>query len=165
LLAGRARAILLGGGDRQMTADWRIRRLGPDDAAALLQTDVFDGPATPEGCIRFLGPPGAARPVNILLVAERAGRIVGFASGTVLDHPDKPPGLFVQEVGVNPDARRRGIGGALVLALRAEGRKQGCTTSWVLTEPDNTPARALYTGTGGVQTVGVVIVEWEEDEA
>lgn len=145
-----------------MTTDWRIRRLGPEDAAALLQTDVFDAPSTPEGCARFLGQPEAARPDNILMVAEQAGRIVGFASGTVLDHPDKPPSLFVQEVGVNPDAQREGIGRALVLALRAEGRLQGCTTAWVLTEPDNTPARALYTGTGGVETVGVVLVEWDE---
>ncbi|MES2914394.1 MAG: GNAT family N-acetyltransferase [Pseudomonadota bacterium] len=145
-----------------MTTDWRIRRIGPEDAAALFPTDVFDGPATPEGCARFLGPPGAARPDTILLVAEAAGRIVGFASGTVLDHPDKPPGLFVQEVGVNPDAQRRGIGRALILALRAEGRRLGCATSWVLTEPDNSPARALYAGSGGVETVGLVMVEWDE---
>jgi len=156
------RATLMGGGDRQMTAGWYIRRIGPEEAAALLQTDVFDGPATPEGCARFLGQHGAARPENILMVANEAGRIVGFASGTVLDHPDKAPSLFVQEVGVNPEAQRQGIGRALVLALLAEGRKQGCTTSWVLTEPDNAPARALYTGTGGVETVGVVMVEWEE---
>ena len=145
-----------------MTAEWRIRRLGPDDAAALLQTDVFDGPATPEGCARFLGQPGVASADNILLVAEQTGRIVGFASGTVLCHPDKPPGLFVQEVGVNDDAQRQGIGRALTLALRAEGRRQGCAASWVLTEPDNDPARALYTSTGGVETVGVVMVEWDE---
>jgi ribosomal protein S18 acetylase RimI-like enzyme len=147
-----------------MTPSWQIRRLGPDDAAAVLAADVFDGPATPEGTGRFLGQAGAADPRNILMVAELAGQIVGFASGTVLDHPDKPPNLFVQEVGVNDAAQRQGIGRALVVALRAEGRKAGCAASWVLTEVDNGPARALYTSTGGVETLGVVMVEWDEDD-
>ncbi len=142
-----------------MTPDWQIRRLGPDDAAAVLAADVFDGPATPEGTRRFLGQAGAGDRRNILMVAEMAGEILGFASGTVLDHPDKPPNLFVQEVGVNDDAQRQGIGRALVVALRAEGRKSGCTATWVVTETDNTAARALYTGTGGVETLDVVMVE------
>ncbi|MCU0903438.1 MAG: GNAT family N-acetyltransferase [Tabrizicola sp.] len=147
-----------------MTRDWQIRCVGPEAAAAVLAADVFDGPATAEATRRFLGQPGSADPRNILILAERAGRIVGFASGTVLDHPDKPPSLFVQEVGVNDDARRQGIGRALVQALRAEGRKAGCTTSWVLTDADNGPARALYSGAEGVETPGVVMVEWEEGE-
>lgn len=147
-----------------MTTDWQIRRLGPGDAVKVMAADVFDGPATQVGTLRFLGAPGAADCRNILMVAELAGEVVGFASGTVLDHPDKPPSLFVQEVGVNDNAQRRGIGRALVQALRAEGRKAGCTTSWVLTDTDNAAARALYTGTGGVETSGVVMVEWGEDE-
>jgi ribosomal protein S18 acetylase RimI-like enzyme len=146
-------------------ADWTLRRLGPEDADAVLAADVFDLPATGDGTHRFLGDPGAADPRNILIVAERDGRILGFASGTVLDHPDKPRNLFVQEVGVNEDAQRRGIGRALVLALRDEGRKLGCQATWVLTDGDNAPARALYTSSGGVETTGVVMVEWPEDES
>jgi ribosomal protein S18 acetylase RimI-like enzyme len=68
----------------------------------------------------------------------------------------------LQEVGVNENVQRQGIGRALVLALRDEGRGLGCTSAWVLTEADNTPARALYSGTGGVETTGVVMVEWKE---
>jgi ribosomal protein S18 acetylase RimI-like enzyme len=142
--------------------DWIIRRIRPEEAEQVLQADVFDGPALGPATARFLGQPGAADPCNILMVAELGGRFVGFASGTVLDHPDKPRTLFLQEVGVNEDAQRQGIGRALVLALRDEGRRLGCTTSWVLTEADNTPARSLYSGTGGVETTGVVMVEWEE---
>lgn len=145
-----------------MTA-WRIRRAGPADEAAILGADVFDGPATQDGTARFLD--ARAFPRDILMIADLDGRIVGFASGTVLFHPDKAPQLFVQEVGVNEEARRQGIARALVLAVRAEGRKQGCTTSWVLTEPDNAAARALYIGTGGVETTEVVMIEWEEDPA
>lgn len=141
---------------------WTIRQLGPGDVAAVLAAEVFDGPATEAATRRYLGHPGAADPRNILLVAEQEGRIVGFASGTVLDHPDKAPSLFVQEVGVNDDARRKGIARALLAALRAEGRARGCRTTWVLTEGDNTPARALYTAAGGVETGGVVMIEWDE---
>jgi ribosomal protein S18 acetylase RimI-like enzyme len=143
-----------------MTANWQIRRLWPEDAAAVLAADVFDGPATPEGTARFLGAVGSGDPRNILMVAEQAGAIVGFASGTVLDHPDKAPNLYVQEVGVNDEAQRQGIGRALVEALRDEGRKLGCTSAWVMTEADNIPARALYADGGGVEVQGVVMVEW-----
>lgn len=144
-----------------MTA-WRIRRAGPADEAAILAADVFDGPATRDGTARFLGEGAAER--DILMLADIAGRIVGFASGTVLYHPDKTPQLFIQEVGVNEDARRLGIGRALVLAIRAEGRKQGCATAWVLTEADNTAARALYVEAGGEETPGVVMVDWDEGD-
>jgi GNAT superfamily N-acetyltransferase len=144
-----------------MTA-WRIRRAGPVDEAAILAADVFDGPATHAGTARFLDAGKDAR--DILMLAEIAGRIVGFASGTVLYHPDKAPQLFVQEVGVNEDAQRQGIARALVHAIRAEGRKQGCTSAWVLTDAENLAARALYVKAGGAETTGVVMVEWEEED-
>ncbi len=160
-----ARASLSDGRDRPMTAPWTIRLARPEYAVAVLAADVFDGPATAAGTRRFLGTPGTADQRNILMIAEQAGRIVGFASGTVTDHPDKPPSLFVQEVGVNEDAQRLGIGRALILALRAEGRNRGRRSSWVLTGPDNTAARALYNTTGGVETPGVVMVEWDEGDA
>jgi ribosomal protein S18 acetylase RimI-like enzyme len=155
-------ATLRTAGDRQMTANWEIRRLWPKDAATVLAADVFDGPATPEGTARFLGAVGSADPRNILMVAEQAREIVGFASGTVLDHPDKAPTLFVQEVGVNDEAQRQGIGRALVKALQEEGRKLGCASAWVLTEADNAAARALYAHGGGVEAQGVVMVEWHD---
>lgn len=141
---------------------WRIRQVGPAEAAAVLAADVFDGPALAGSVAAFLGAPGAGDPRNILLLAEIGDRAVGFASGTVLDHPDKPRALFLQELGVNEDARRQGIALALVAALRAEGRRRGCQVTWVLTEPDNAPARAVYAAAGGVEVPGIVMVEWDE---
>jgi ribosomal protein S18 acetylase RimI-like enzyme len=128
----------------------------------VLAADVFDDPANAPATARFLGTPGASDARNILVLAEMNGRIVGFASGTVLDHPDKPRNLFVQELGVNDEARRRGIARALMAALRSEGRARGCSATWVLTEEDNHAARATYAATGAEETTGVVMYEWKE---
>lgn len=143
-------------------ADWRIRQVDARDAAAVLAADVFDGPAVAGAVERFLGAAGADDPRNILLLAEIDDRAVGFASGTVLDHPDKPRALYVQELGVNEEARRQGIARALIAALREAGRRRGCEVSWVLTEADNAAARATYAAAGGRETTGVVMVEWDE---
>ena len=80
----------------------------------------------------------------------------------MLDHPDKPRALFIQELGVNEEARRQGIAKALIAALRAAGRQRGCEVSWVLTEAENAAARAAYAAAGGLETTGVVMVEWDE---
>jgi aminoglycoside 6'-N-acetyltransferase I len=137
-----------------------IQLAGPGDAAEVLAADVFDGPALPQAVARFLGG-GAA---NILMLARTGGRTVGFVSGTLLDHPDKPRALYVQELGVNEPAQRRGIGRALIAAIRAEGRARGATATWVLTEADNTAARALYAAAGGAETPDVVMFDWDEGE-
>jgi ribosomal protein S18 acetylase RimI-like enzyme len=128
----------------------------------VLAADIFDDPADALATARFLGAPGALDPRNILVLAEMDGRIVGFASGTVLDHPDKPRNLFVQELGVNEEVRRRGIAQALLATLRTEGCARGCSATWVLTEDDNQAARATYAATGAEETTGVVMYEWNE---
>jgi ribosomal protein S18 acetylase RimI-like enzyme len=142
--------------------DWTIHLARPSDAADVLTADVFDHAGDAAATTRFLGSPGAADRRNILFLARMEGRVVGFVSGTVLDHPDKPRNLLLQELGVNEDARRRGIARALLAALRAEGRARGCTITWVLTEGENEAARATYAAAGGIETTGVVMVEWDE---
>jgi ribosomal protein S18 acetylase RimI-like enzyme len=144
---------------------FRIRVLGPEDLDEILAADVFDEAAEPAATRRFLGQVGAGDPRNILVSAERDGRILGFASGTVLDHPDKARNLFIQELGVNEEARRLGLARALLDCLRAEGRARGCEVSWVLTEGDNEAAQATYRAIGGNETTGVVMYEWNEDPA
>lgn len=148
-----------------MSVAIQIWRAGPGDAARVLAARVFDNPANAQATLRFLGKVGLADPRNILLVADLDGSAVGFVSGTVMDHPDKPRGLFVQELGVNEAAQRRGIARTLLAALRAEGRAMGCTATWVLTEEDNAAARATYSATGASETTGVVMYEWTEAAA
>lgn len=143
-------------------AGWRIRKLDPGDAETVLQADVFDGPAKRDSVARFLGPAGAADTRNLMLVAEIHGRIEGFVTAVLTDHPDKPHMLFINELGVNEAFQRQGIGLALLDAIRAEGRARGCEASWVLTEGENRPALALYRAAGGDETRDIVMFGWEE---
>jgi ribosomal protein S18 acetylase RimI-like enzyme len=145
---------------------FRLALAGPRERDRVLSVDVFDGPATVAFVDRFLGSEGNPDARTILVLAHRddggGETVVGFASGVVLDHPDKAPTLFISEIGVNEEARRLGIGRALLVAIRAEGCRRGCQSSWVATEGDNAPARALYTAAGGRETEAVVMYEWDE---
>lgn len=144
--------------------EWRIRLVGPENTPAILAADVFDGPALRDSVQRFLGQPGHPDPRNILLVAETGGRIVGFVSGLVMDHPDKPSILFIAELGVEEEVQRKGIGTALLRSVREEGRRRGCRQSWIATEGDNPAACALYHAAGGKETRDIVMFEWFEDD-
>lgn len=60
----------------------------------------------------------------------------------------------IMTVGTLPDARRRGIGTALVHALLAEDRRRGATEVLLEVRIDNPGARALYEREGFV-TIGI----------
>ena len=75
--------------------------------------------------------------------------MVGFASAVSYVHPDKPPELWINEVGVAPTHHRRGVARALLGLLFEVGRREGCATAWVLTERENGPAMRLYQSCGG----------------
>lgn len=57
-------------------------------------------------------------------------------------------------IGVHPDARRTGIGIALIGVMEADLKKQGVKHIFLEVAADNAPARALYEQTGFVR-VGV----------
>lgn len=123
-----------------------IRLLGPDDASVLdrVAPDVFDDAIDPRRTAEFL-----ADPRHHLAVALLGDQVVGMASAVHYVHPDKPPELWVNEVGVAPPHRRQGLGKRLLEALFAHGRALGCTEAWVGTEESNAAARRLYAAVGG----------------
>jgi ribosomal protein S18 acetylase RimI-like enzyme len=118
-----------------------IRLLGHDEAGVLgrLADGVFDHPVNPRWAAEFL-----ADPTHHLAVALDSGVVVGFASAVHYNHPDKPRELWIDELGVAPEHRRQGIARGLLRALLERARSLGCTQAWVLTEPENGAARALY---------------------
>lgn len=131
-----------------------IRNLGPEDAHILdrVHPDVFDNMPDPSRVWAFL-----ATRVNELVVALDAGMVVGFVSGTVLMHPDKPTAFFIQEVGVADPYQGQGIANKLMRRIGDLARDRGCEDIWVLTEEGNGPARALYKKLGGVEANGLVM--------
>jgi len=126
----------------------KIRMLGPGDAPVLerVADGVFDNKVDARWTSEFL-----ADPRHHLAVAVDGDEVVGMASGVHYVHPDKPPELWVNEVGVAPSHRRRGIGKLLLRALFAHGRTLGCTEAWLGAEESNVAARRLYGAVGGAE--------------
>ncbi len=122
-----------------------IRVLGHDDAAVLdnVADEVFDSPIDPRWRAEFF-----ADPRHHLVVALDGDLVVGMASGVHYVHPDKAPELWINEVGVAPTHQGLGVGRRLVAALVAHAESIGCHEAWVLTSPDNEPAKRMYRAAG-----------------
>ena len=122
-----------------------LRRLGPADLPLLdhVAEDVFDGPILPDQAVFFLASSG-----YLLVVALSGHEVVGQITGMIHRHPDGPPQLYVDNLGVTPARQRQGIGRALIREMIAWGKSLGCEEAWIATERQNTPARRLYADSG-----------------
>ena len=105
---------------------------------------MFDNPIDERLTAEFLQDPR-----HHLAVAVEEGVVVGFASGVHYVHPDKPAELWVNELGVAPTHRRRGVAKGLLYLLFGVGRREGCRVAWVPTERPNARAMRLYESCGG----------------
>jgi len=123
-----------------------IQVLGADDATVLghVAPGVFDRDVDPELAAEFL-----ADRRHHLAVALDGGVVVGMASAVHYVHPDKPPELWIDEVGVAPTYRRQGLGKRVLGALLELGRELECAEAWVLTDREHVPAMGLYSSLGG----------------
>jgi len=123
-----------------------IRLLEAHEAAVLdrVARGVFDNDLDPQCTAEFF-----ADPRHHLAVAIEDGVVVGMASGVHYVHPDKPPQLFINEVGVAPTHQGRGLGRQLVDVLVRHATDLQCTEAWVLTDRTNVVAQRLYEGAGG----------------
>lgn len=132
-----------------------VRLLTRDDIDLLASAgdDVFDFPVRRDYAEAFLDEPN-----SLIAVATVRDRIVGMASAFTYRHPDKPLQLFINEVGVAERWQRRGIGKALVARILEAARALGVAEAWVATEEANAPARALYSGLGGVEDEARAVV-------
>lgn len=132
-----------------------VRVLSAADAGVLaaVADGVFDGPLRPDLLAEFLGDPR-----HHIVVAIDDGIVVGMATALHYLHPDKPPEMWINEVGVAPAHRGRGVGGRLVDALLERGRECGCREAWVVTDAVNAAASALYASRGGAAASEASIV-------
>ena len=127
--------------------DIAVRVLGSHEGHLLgrVANDVFDNAVDPRWCAEFF-----ADPRHHIAVALDGDVVVGMATGVHYVHPDKPPELWINEVGVAPTHEGRGLGRRLVATLIDHGVSLGCREAWVLTSPSNEPAQRMYRAAGGL---------------
>ena len=88
-------------------------------------------------------------------------RPVGMVSGVETTHPDKGTEMFLYELGVVEDSRRRGVATALVNALATLARDRGCYAMWVGVDSDNAAALATYRRSGAHEETTAVVFSWD----
>lgn len=125
---------------------YSIKILTHDDLDLLLAAanEVFDNSVDEYFAREFLNDPR-----HHIVAAISDGVIVGFASAVHYIHPDKPPELWINEVGVAESHQGLGIGKMIMKKMLQLGRGLGCKNAWVLTDRGNEPANQLYRSAGG----------------
>ncbi len=83
-------------------------------------------------------------PAAVSKAAERAHTVVGFTIG----HIERAAHAHVITLDVIPEARRHGVGTALLAALHDEFRKRGAVDAWLEVETGNGVAIGFYQGLG-----------------
>jgi ribosomal protein S18 acetylase RimI-like enzyme len=96
---------------------------------------------------------------TILLVAFEGDAPIGFVLAYELPRRHGLESmLLIYEVEVDAAQRRRGVATRLLRELEELARLRGIGEGFVLTEPDNDPANALYRSLGGERTE---VVQWD----
>lgn len=131
-----------------------IRRLVPGDEAVV-------------GALAEDEPPDAAALLHdertFYLAALEDGRPVGFvfAHELLRRHGDRSM-LFVYDLGVDEEYRRRGVAMRLLRELGAIAGARGMRVGFVVTNASNDAAMALYESVGGVRPADDDVV-WDFD--
>jgi GNAT superfamily N-acetyltransferase len=123
-----------------------IQTLSLPDLPLLLHPvdGVFDNPVDEAFAREFL-----ADPRHHIVVALSEGIVIGFASAVHYIHPDKPPELWINEVGVADAHQGKGVGKVIMNELLRLAKQLGCVNAWVLTDRNNEAANRLYKSVGG----------------
>ena len=109
----------------------------PDERALLLLLSSSAYAGLPEGFPLTEGDLGRfAPPDGLALIAEEAGEAVAYLTARV-----HPGALAIEEVGVVPGARRRGLGTALVAEAL---RRRSAHAAVLAVDEANEPARGFY---------------------
>lgn len=126
-----------------------IRRATVDDLDAImeLETSTFTSDAWSRGTMRD----ELASVHGYYLVAEDAAAQHPLAGYAGLLAPAGSGQADIQTIAVAPDARRHGLGRALVVALLDEARARAAEEVFLEVRADNPNARALYDSLGFTQ--------------
>ena len=132
--------------------DCGIRRLGPQDLPLLRELNALFGEAFDERDTYLESPPDddycrslLADPGVILIAAIADGRVVGGLGGYRLRKFEQARSeIYIYDLAVAADMRRRGIATALIEAVRQIARETDCWMIFVQGEEQDEPAIALY---------------------
>jgi aminoglycoside 6'-N-acetyltransferase I len=95
-------------------------------------------------------------PLEVLLALDDKGAAVGFAELSIRAYAEDCTTdrvAYLEGWYVEPDARRKGVGRALIAAAEAWGRWQGCTECGSDALLDNEVSEAAHLALGFVETV------------
>lgn len=124
---------------------------------ASVAADVFDHDIDPANLKRFVDDPR-----HVMVVATEGRMVVGMASAVEYFHPDKPPQLWINEVGVAATHRRQGIGRALVEAMLKVAEDRDCVYAWLGTDVDNVAGQACFASVPAVEKPQpFLLYEWD----
>ncbi len=128
------------------------------EARVLTAGHLFDRPPDPAAVADFLG-----RPDHHFLLASMDGEPAGFALVHELPRIDGPrPKLLLYEIGTARAYRRRGVGRALIEAVKELGRAHHARCVFAIADEENGAALALYASTGAVRpSPSEAVVEYE----
>jgi aminoglycoside 6'-N-acetyltransferase I len=104
---------------------------------------VFDGEISARRLAAYLDAPG-----HLMIVAVCAKQVIGQVAAYVHRHPDQASDVYIDNLGVTPPFQRRGVARRLVDEVLAWARTLGCHQAWIVTDTENSAARALYEGRG-----------------
>lgn len=87
---------------------------------------------------------------HIVLCAEEGGKLLGSVMGIVCEelYGDCSPFLVLENMIVDRDCRRAGVGRALLAELETRAKSRGCTQVILVTEKSRTDACAFYESAG-----------------
>lgn len=138
-----------------------VRPVEPSDAASWLRLRAALWPDSTEAehteeIVRFFARE-ASEPAAALLSVDSSGEVVGLAELSLRPYAEgrrSSPVAYLEGWFVVPEARRRGVGRALVSAAEEWARAQGCSELASDTQPDNrgsaTAHRAIGFGEAGL---------------
>jgi len=142
-----------------MRATIHVRPASPEDAPTWLQMRHALWPegdaAEHAGEIERYFAGQLHEPLEVLLAIAGTSRIVGFAELSIRNYAEDCVTnrvAYLEGWYVVPDARRQGVGGALVAAAEQWGRSQGCTEFGSDTLIDNDTSAAAHLALGFEET-------------
>lgn len=138
-----------------------VRPARPDDGPAFLELvhclADFEklSPPTPEAGQRLLAHAFGDPPLFQLWMAEAEGRVVAYAAWFLTYSTFRArPTLYLEDLFVHPDARRKGAARQMLAALKLEAEARGCGRfEWSVLDW-NAPAIALYESFGASELAG-----------